>query len=837
MIDPDSIPSDGDSASNFSNDDLPEDDLPEDPRILEVLQDYLAAIEQGRVPDREEYISRYPEISAAVALCLGGLDIVRTNIPARQPSPSAGGPPADAPRSPRNLHEPLGDFQIIRELARGGMGIVYEAVQMSLGRRVALKVLPFAATFDARQLQRFKNEAQAAALLHHTHIVPVYAVGCERGVHFYAMQLIEGHSLAAVVRQLRSQAGLAGESNSAASPSSDILGGDESVADHPKRSGHAGGPSPIATKVAPGAAMQSTADVTASLTSGCSLRSPQYFRRVARLIVQAAEALDHAHQLGVIHRDVKPANLLVNSAGNLWVTDFGLAQLQADNGLTRSGDILGTFRYMSPEQTAGQRAALDARTDIYSLGATFYELLTLEPAFEGETRQELLYQIVHKEPRLPRQVNPAIPVELETIVLKAMSKNRVERYATAAEFAADVQRFLDNQPIQARRPSLMDRLRKWSRRHPSIVVAAGIVLVVITLGMSISNRMIAREQSRTAEALVREQLRANEAGERFQQARQAVDLLIQMSEEELADVPMVQGTRKRLLETAVGFYQDFIDQHEGDPESQAELAAVQERVRGILRELTVLQREMQMDLLSNAQVLDDLGFPEDTREVLKEILRNSRDERDRVSRETRGSDSRRRRYVEIAEEREQKLSLILTDAQWRRLRQISIQTQGLFAFKEPEIVQALQLTPEQRLAIREIESDIFAFAPRAPGGPRPPPPHGENRGRPPGPPGPFGPIPPPHDDRGLRDGDNEKWIEPLDGFRPERRAGGPGSPGGPGHGGPGPRDVGFRIRMNRKESVEKVLKLLTEEQVRRWNELIGKPFAGWDDRMGRPPRP
>jgi serine/threonine protein kinase len=835
MNDSDSIPSDGDPASNLSKDDLPEDDLPEDPRILEVLQDYLAAIEQGRMPDREEYISRYPEISAAVALCLGGLDLVRNNIPApvRQPTASVDGPPAAAARGPRNLHEPLGDFKIIRELARGGMGIVYEAVQMSLGRRVALKVLPFAATFDSRQLQRFKNEAQAAALLHHTHIVPIYAVGCERGVHFYAMQLIEGHSLAAVVRQLRTKAGLPGEVNSAASLSSYVLGGDESVADDRKRPEQSVAPPRSAKSGAAGAAMQSTADATASLTSGGSIRSPQFFRRIARLMVQAAEALDHAHQLGVVHRDVKPANLLVNSAGNLWVTDFGLAQLQADNGLTRSGDILGTFRYMSPEQTAGQRAALDARTDIYSLGATFYELLTLEPAFEGETRQELLYQIVHKEPRNPRQVNPAIPVELETIILKAMSKNRTERYATSAEFAADIQRFLDNQPILARRPSLVDRLRKWSRRHPSIVVAAGILLVVVTLGMSISNRMIAREQTRTADALDRERLRANEADARFKQARQAVDLLIQMSEEELADVPMVQGTRKRLLDTAVSFYQDFIEQHEGDPKSQAELAAVQERVRGILRELTVLQREMQMDLLSNAQVLDDLGFPDDTRDVLKEILQKSREERDRVSRETQGSDSRRHRYVEIAEDREAKLSLVLTDAQWKRLRQISIQTQGLFAFKEPEIVRELQLTSEQRLAIREIESDVFTVSMRMPGGRPPPPPHDDDGRRSPGPHGPPGHPPdgpPPHDD--------DKWIEPLDGHRPPHGPGGPGGPGrgGPPPGGPGPRDMGWRIRMGRKESVERVLKLLTEEQVRRWNDLVGKPFTGWDEGFGRPPR-
>src|SRR5262249_36251756 len=157
----------------------------------------------------------------------------------------------------------------------------------------------------------------------------------------------------------------------------------------------------------------------------------------------------------------------------------------------RSGDLLGTFRYMSPEQTSGQRAVLDHRTDIYSLGATFYELLALAPVFDGETRQELLYQILHHEPRPPRLRNRAIPPELETIVLKALSKSPADRYGTAAEFAADVQRYLDDQPIRARRPSLVDQARKWSRRHPSLVVASLMLLLIVAVALFVSNRLIA----------------------------------------------------------------------------------------------------------------------------------------------------------------------------------------------------------------------------------------------------------------------------------------------------------------------------------------------------------
>jgi serine/threonine protein kinase len=175
-----------------------------------------------------------------------------------------------------------------------------------------------------------------------------------------------------------------------------------------------------------------------------------YFRRVAELGIQAARALDHAHALGIVHRDVKPANLLVDGSGKLWVTDFGLAHIQSDARLTMTGDLVGTLRYMSPEQALAKRIVVDHRTDVYSLGATLYELLTLEPAFSGSDRQELLRQIAFEEPKAPRRINKAIPAELETIVQKAMEKNPADRYATAKELADDLRRFLVDEPIRAR---------------------------------------------------------------------------------------------------------------------------------------------------------------------------------------------------------------------------------------------------------------------------------------------------------------------------------------------------------------------------------------------------
>ena len=364
-------------------------------------------------------------MAAALAACLQGLDFIYAAGADLSRSTDAGiFPPTEGGASLPG--EPLGDFRLIREVGRGGMGIVYEAEQISLGRRVALKLLPFASTMDPRQLQRFKNEAKAAASLKHDHIVSVYAIGCERGVHYYAMEFIEGRTLAEFIAQ---QCGV--------SPVASSAGADCSAP---------------------------TAPVAAQATSATP-RDAAYFRRAARWGIQAAEALDCAHSLGVVHRDVKPANLLVDVAGRLWVTDFGLAQIHSDARLTMTGDLVGTLRYMSPEQALARHLVIDHRTDVYSLGATLYEVLTLEPAFAGTDRQELLQRIAFKEPTPPTRVHRAIPAELETIVLKAMEKKPSQRYATAQELADDLQRWLDDQPIRARRPSPFQQIRRWARRN------------------------------------------------------------------------------------------------------------------------------------------------------------------------------------------------------------------------------------------------------------------------------------------------------------------------------------------------------------------------------------
>jgi tetratricopeptide (TPR) repeat protein len=233
------------------------------------------------------------------------------------------------------------------------------------------------------------------------------------------------------------------------------------------------------------------------LPAGSSRRD--HARTVAGYGVQAAEALQHAHEMGIIHRDVKPSNLMVDDRGHLWITDFGLAHLpQDDPSLTRSGDLLGTLRYMSPEQVRGARHEIDATTDIYALGLTLYELLTLRPAFGAADRQVLLRRILQDEPIPPRRIDPSLPRDLETIVLKAIAKEPRARYSSARALADDLGRFLEDQPILARRPSLAERAARWSRRHRPVVATAAIVLM---LAVAVGATLLWRAKQKTNDAL------------------------------------------------------------------------------------------------------------------------------------------------------------------------------------------------------------------------------------------------------------------------------------------------------------------------------------------------
>jgi serine/threonine protein kinase len=712
------------------------------------LERYLAATEAGEKPNRQAFLARHPDIAGALAECLDGLEALQAASSSGRPSHAAEN--LDTASVDLQPEAPLGDFRMVREIGRGGMGIVYEAVQMSLGRRVALKVLPFAAALDAKQLQRFKNEAQAAAHLHHTNIVPVYAVGAERGVHFYAMQLIEGQNLAALIADLRGRTGPA-SSVSSSTP--------EAVPT---------GPYPPLPRSAVIPA-ETRPNLRAQLSTQRSDGSPEFFHGVVRLVAQVAEALDYAHGMGIIHRDVKPANLLVDARGNVWITDFGLAHFHTDAGLTQTGDLVGTLRYMSPEQAGGPRTLIDHRTDVYSLGATLYELLTLRPIFEGTDRNTLLHQILYAEPRAPRLVDRSIPPELETIVLKAVSKVPAERYATARDFAEDLQRFLRHEPILARRATFVQRTRKWLRRHPSVVATAVGMLVLLAAGSLFSAWLIQGERDKALQ-------RAQQAEDRFQLAKRSVDEMIRVSEEELADRPDMEGLRRQLLEFALTYYQQFIDQHLDKPDAQ-QLTATKDRVKKILDDLIVLQGGGQLFLLKNPDVLEALQASREQQTRLDEVWSRLDKQRD--------TDLYRLRRSNLQEWTQSLLNLasasedterILTDEQRRRLKQLALQRQGAAAFREPKIVEALQLTSDQKERIRAI----LAMSPMFFGGP--------DRMGPPGPP--------------------------------------PGEPDRMGRPGPPPGNLHRFHDAKLRQTSERILAVLTKEQAKLWQEMIGEPFKG-----------
>jgi serine/threonine protein kinase len=470
--------------------------------FADLVEELTAKLQAGGPVDIDLVARDHPEHAENLRKLLPALEVLgELSRSGKERFPLAFGPEADAGPPPGRL----GDFRIVREVGRGGMGVVYEAEQVSLSRRVALKVLPLAGTLDPRHLQRFQNEARAAACLHHTNIVPVHAVGCERGVHFYAMQFIDGQTLAEVIRQLRQPASQESGAAAGVPPEERTMG-------YPPPGGLAAATEP--------AARQSTLVTEAA-------RGREYHRRVAGLGVQAAEALDHAHQAGIVHRDVKPANLMLDARGALWVTDFGLAHVQqAEASLTATGDLVGTLRYMSPEQALGQRVVIDHRTDVYSLGVTLYELLTLEPAFGGSDRQELLRQIAFEEPKAPRRIDKSIPAELETIVQKAMAKGPAERYATAQEMADDLRCFLDDKPIRARRPTLGQRLGRWSRRHQAVVRSAVAVLVLAVIALATSTVLIAKAQKRAQDAYEGEVTQRQVAQEKAAEADAVVQYLV-----------------------------------------------------------------------------------------------------------------------------------------------------------------------------------------------------------------------------------------------------------------------------------------------------------------------
>lgn len=494
--------------------------------LLNYLADEFAArYRRGERPGLQEYIDQYPELA----------DDIREFFPAmvQMEQIKDDRPEVVEPASGLLLTtERLGDFRIIREIGHGGMGVVYEAEQVSLGRHVALKVLPQQRLADAQTRHRFEREARAAARLHHTNIVPVFGVGEDEGLPYYVMQFIQGLGLDQVLEELKQlqpgakSSGILPRLTGSEPPASRrevsaanvarllITGafrpaaGEADALDQTVDQAAAQPvPAPTAAR-APDSGRLSEASALSSssvVLPGAAGQKPfTYWQSVALLGGQVADALEYTHKQGIQHRDIKPSNLLLDTRGTVWVTDFGLARAENEAHLTQTGDIVGTLRYMPPEAFEGKT---DARSDIYSLGLTLYELLALRPAFDERDRPRLIKQVTTAElPRLDA-LNPAIPGDLVTIVQKATAREPGRRYATAGELSADLQRFLSDEPILARRQTHLERYWRWARRNPGIAVLGGVltaVLVAVTVASLLAaghfNRLRLNERDARHEA-------------------------------------------------------------------------------------------------------------------------------------------------------------------------------------------------------------------------------------------------------------------------------------------------------------------------------------------------
>jgi serine/threonine protein kinase/WD40 repeat protein/Tfp pilus assembly protein PilF len=479
--------------------------------IDRLAEEFVQRYRRGERPSLKEYLDKYPDLA----------DDIRTLFPTlieMEQVKEGQGVSVPATLETASLGQ-IGDYRLVREVGRGGMGVVYEAEQVSLGRRVALKVLPPHLSSDRQTAERFRREARSAAKLHHTNIVPVFEVGRDGDTCYYVMQFIQGQSLDQILVELRhlrgcapkrAQAGsvnggapgetpvppsaVAYASGSSACPDAfrpavdqlahSLLTGrfhvDSASASSEEVQVHVDPPEALAVASSPpGAAASPLAEETSSAVlpgqtdlSSVQTDRPHYFQSVARIGWQVANALAYAHARGIIHRDVKPSNLLLDTAGVVWITDFGLAKTQ-EAALTTTGDVVGTLRYMAPERLKGEG---DERSDVYALGLTLYELLVLRPAFTARDRLQLIDRIKNEEPSRPRALDHRIPRDLETIVLKAIHKDPKQRYQTAEEMAEDLRRFLADEPIKAKRTSQLARLRLWSRRHPAL---AALLLVLL----------------------------------------------------------------------------------------------------------------------------------------------------------------------------------------------------------------------------------------------------------------------------------------------------------------------------------------------------------------------
>ncbi|MCA8948499.1 MAG: protein kinase [Planctomycetes bacterium] len=435
-----------------------------EPDLESILVDCLDAHDRGDSARLRELLQRHADHERLIRSALAKLGVPAAAPPDRVPDPDA-----DTSRAPGRT---LGEFELLDEIGRGGMGVVYEARQRSLGRRVALKVLNPLFALDAAAVERFQREGRAAARLQHAGVVPIFAVGQHDGCHWYAMEFVVGAPLQRLLERLRSLAPADLDGAAVGRLVAELAGDADGFDDRAWRLG--------------------------------------YVETMVGIAIQLADALESVHAHGIVHRDVKPSNILIRPDGRALLVDFGLCRVDADPALTRSGGMLGTPGYMAPEQAADARAA-DARSDGFALAATLYEALTLRRAFDGSSDAEVIRALHETDPPDVRRVRPGAPRDLDAVLARALEKRPERRYRSLAAFAADLRAMLRHEPVTASRLTALGRLGRWRRRQPLQATIAALLVAGVPTVAALGGALWAR---RPLVAIAEERLRV----ERVEQA-------------------------------------------------------------------------------------------------------------------------------------------------------------------------------------------------------------------------------------------------------------------------------------------------------------------------------
>jgi len=600
----------------------------EEPDLEALSERFVEDFRAGRRPSVDEYAERFPEFAEEIRDLFPALLLLEKGGTREALSSLSQG----ASRQGFALSglERLKNYRIVREIGRGGMGVVYEAWDETLERVVALKVMKIFPGEEEQTIKRFQREAKTAARLHHTNIVPVFDSDVLDDKFFYVMQLVDGVNLEQFLRMKEAEASesLADDSPNAAertAASRSVAADVDSFAETtPLPANEAETPVETQNSDEPpqnGGFFARRADAKRRRAerretvnpSAFGARFPaaskpllsvriaesNYYQRVCDVVIQAAQGLDYAHRHDVVHRDIKPSNLVVDDDGVVWIADFGLAKSTTENDLTRQGQLVGTLRYLAPEALEGDFSPL---SDVYSLGLTLYELLTFTPAFDETNYSKLLAQVAEGRPTRPRKINSKIPLDLETIVLKAIEPTPEKRYASAGEFADDLQRFLDDRPIRARRVGFVERVWRWRKRNRlvanllfSIFVLVAIIFAGISNGYVKARALVRAKEAESQRAQKNLDLALAAFDDVFESLGDAaaVDFNFLNDSESLGvptDDPSISAKEARVLENLLEFYDGFVAENENEPTLLLKSARARVRV-GTIRKLLGRSRD------------------------------------------------------------------------------------------------------------------------------------------------------------------------------------------------------------------------------------------------------